>query len=64
MPPLTGFATIEKRVTTELATRRNELAAALADEVCFAHITPGDQSERLTKQIIAWRIPFSTAGKA
>ena len=46
---LSGFTTAEKRVTTQLATRRNALVAALADEVCFAHITPGGQTELLTK---------------
>lgn len=61
---LSGFTTAEKRVTTELATRRNALVAALADEVCFAHIAPGGQSERLTHRLTAWRIPFSTLAKS
>jgi hypothetical protein len=30
-----------RRVTAPLAARRNEFVAALADEVWFAHITPG-----------------------
>jgi hypothetical protein len=33
-----------------LATRRNELVAALADEVWFAHITPGGRMEQLAKR--------------
>jgi len=61
---LSGFTAAEKRVTTELATRRNALVAALADEVCFAHITPGGQSERLTHRLTIWRIPFSTLEKS
>ncbi len=61
---LSGFAAAEKRVTTALATRRNALVAALADEVCFAHITPGGQSERLTRRLTAWRVPFSTLDKS
>ncbi len=61
---LSGFTTTEKRVTTELATRRNALVAALADEVCFAHITPGGQSERLTHRLIAWRVPIFTPEKS
>ena len=60
---LSGFTAAEKRVTTELATRRNALVAALADEVCFAHITPGGQSDRLTHRLIAWHVTFSTLGK-
>ncbi len=61
---LSGFATTKKRVTTELATRRNALVAALADEVCFAHITPGGQSDRLTHRIAEWLVPFSTLEKS
>lgn len=61
---LSGFAAAEKRVTTELAIRRNALAAALADEVCFAHITPGGQSERLTHRLTEWQVPFSTLEKS
>jgi predicted Rossmann fold nucleotide-binding protein DprA/Smf involved in DNA uptake len=56
---LSGFAAAEKRVTTELATRRNALVAALADEACFAHITPGGQTERLTYRLTEWGVPFS-----
>ena len=61
---LSGFAPAETRVTAELATRRNEFAAALADEVWFAHITPGGQSERLTHRLTAWHVPFSTLEKS
>ena len=57
---LSGFAETVTRVTAELATRRNEIVAALADEVWFAHITPGGQSERLTHRLTAWHVPFST----
>jgi hypothetical protein len=57
---LSGFTATEKRVTKELATRRNTLVAALADEAYFAHITPGGQSDRLTQRLTAWQIPFST----
>lgn len=39
------------RVTADLATRRNEFVAALADEVWFAHITPGGQMERLAGSV-------------
>jgi predicted Rossmann fold nucleotide-binding protein DprA/Smf involved in DNA uptake len=46
---LSCFTTTQNRVTTALATRRNELVAALADEVWFAHITPGGQMERLAR---------------
>ena len=47
---LSYFTTAQNRVTTELAARRNELVAALADEVWFAHIAPGGQMEQLAKR--------------
>ncbi len=52
---LSGFTAAEKRITAELAARRNEFVAALADEVWFAHITPGGQAERLTHRLTKWR---------
>ena len=61
---LSGFADTATRVTAELATRRNEIVAALADEVWFAHITPGGQSERLTHRLTASHVPFSTLEKS
>ena len=42
------------RVTAELAARRNPFVAALADEVWFAHIAPGGQTEQLAKTIARW----------
>ena len=47
---LSRFNKSERRVTSELAARRNGFVAALADEVWFAHITPGGQMERLAKR--------------
>ncbi len=61
---LSGFAATERRVTADLAIRRNAFVAALADEVWFAHITPGGQSERLTHRLLVWHIPFSTLEKS
>ena len=46
---LSCFPESARRVTAELAARRNEFVATLADEVWFAHITPGGQLEQLTK---------------
>ena len=57
---LSGFAAAEKRVTSELAIRRNALVAALADEAWFAHIAPGGQSDLLTHRLTIWGTPFST----
>ena len=61
---LSGFTAAEKRITTELAARRNALVAALADEVRFAHITPGGQSDRLTQRLPEWEVPFSALEKS
>lgn len=60
---LSAFPETETRITTDLARRRNEFVAALADEAWFAHITPGGQSERLTHRLTKWRVPFSTLEK-
>jgi predicted Rossmann fold nucleotide-binding protein DprA/Smf involved in DNA uptake len=46
---LSGFPASATRVTAEQAARRNELVAALADEIWFAHVTPGGQVARLTR---------------
>ena len=50
---LSGFRAGEKRITTELAIRRNEFVAALADELWFAHITPGGQMDKLAQRACA-----------
>ena len=47
---LSCFNESECRVTAALAARRNEFVAALADEVWFAHITPGGRMEQLKKR--------------
>jgi hypothetical protein len=37
-----------------LAARRNELVAALADTVWFAHRTPGGRMEHLATRVAGW----------
>ena len=56
---LSAFNETETRITSDLARRRNELVAALADEVWFAHITPGGKNELLTRRLAQWRVPFA-----
>lgn len=51
---LTAFPASVRRATADLAARRNLLVAALAEEVWFAHITPGGQMARLAAQVAAW----------
>ena len=47
---LSIFPNTEKRITADLATRRNELVATLADEVFVAHATPGGRLETSLRQ--------------
>jgi predicted Rossmann fold nucleotide-binding protein DprA/Smf involved in DNA uptake len=54
---LSPFTELPKRVTRESALRRNEMVAALADEVIFAHIALGSHLEALAQQMAAWGIP-------
>ena len=54
---LSPFTKEPKRVTKESALRRNEVAAALADEVFIAHVTPGGQTERMAEMLKQWRVP-------
>ena len=51
---LSCFRPEEKRISTELAIRRNEFVAALADELWFVHITPGGQMDKLAKSAHAY----------
>jgi predicted Rossmann fold nucleotide-binding protein DprA/Smf involved in DNA uptake len=57
---LSAFAATATRITAELAARRNEFVAALADEVYIAHATAGGQLECLARQINEWAIPLIT----
>jgi len=57
---LSAFRKSETRVTADLARRRNDFVAALADEAWFAHITPGGKNDLLTRRLARWGIPFST----
>ncbi len=50
---LSCFVERNRRVTASLAARRNELVAALADDVWFAHIAPSGKMQRLAQKIAA-----------
>jgi len=47
-------------VTKDLAVERNRLVAALADEVVFAHVTPGGQLDGLRQLVAGWNIRHRT----
>jgi hypothetical protein len=53
---LSYFPAKYRRATAILAQQRNEFVAALADEVWFAHITPGGQMDHLSRRVNAWGI--------
>jgi predicted Rossmann fold nucleotide-binding protein DprA/Smf involved in DNA uptake len=54
---LSQFPASERRITKDLAVRRNQLAAAFADEVVFAHIAPGGHLSELSELIARWGVP-------
>ncbi len=53
---LSCFPPMSRRVTAELATRRNEFVAALADEVFIAHATPGGRVAAMTNRVRDWGV--------
>jgi predicted Rossmann fold nucleotide-binding protein DprA/Smf involved in DNA uptake len=48
---LSPFSAKHRRVTADLAKRRNEVVAAIADKVCFIHVSPGGELEALREQV-------------
>jgi predicted Rossmann fold nucleotide-binding protein DprA/Smf involved in DNA uptake len=54
---LTSFEKWPPRPTVESARQRNELVAALADEVLIIHAAPGGQIEQISRLADRWRIP-------
>lgn len=53
---LSCFAAAHRRVTAELAARRNDLVAALADEAFIIHATRGGHVAQLSKRLEQWGI--------
>lgn len=54
---LSPFAGHPTRITKESAVRRNEVVAALADNVYIAHIEPDSSTAHAAQSIAAWGIP-------
>ena len=52
------FIESPKRVTKDSALRRNEVVAALADDVFIAHIAPGGQTDRMAAMLERWGVPL------
>jgi predicted Rossmann fold nucleotide-binding protein DprA/Smf involved in DNA uptake len=55
---LSMFPASERRITAKLSTQRNQMVAALADEIFFIHITPGGRSAQLLEQASNLGIPI------
>jgi predicted Rossmann fold nucleotide-binding protein DprA/Smf involved in DNA uptake len=51
------FEQSPRRADTGSARRRNELVAALSDEVLIIHAQPGGGIERIAELVDGWRIP-------
>ena len=47
-----------RRPTTEFAQRRNEIVAALSDEVLIIHAEPGGSVARISELTARWHIPL------
>lgn len=59
---LSKFPASERRVTRQLAIERNELVAALADELVFVHKTPAGHLHELSQRAAVWRVPQRVVG--
>jgi hypothetical protein len=54
------FPANEDRVSARLARWRNEFVASLAEEIVFAHVSPGGDAERLRAVLVAAGKPVRT----
>ncbi len=54
---LSPFEKRPRRPTIESSYQRNELVAALADEVLIIHAEPGGSIERVLESVERWKIP-------
>ena len=57
---LSPFSEKLRRVTADLAQKRNELVAALADAVFVAHAAPGSKTEHFCHDVLSWGKPLLT----
>jgi hypothetical protein len=57
---LSPFLASERRVTKDLAMKRNRFVAALADDVVFVHIAPGGHLDELRQLIAGWGVRHGT----
>lgn len=57
---LSPFPDGPKRIDASLAARRNEVAAALAEEVFISYGAPGGSTEALARRVLGWGKPVMT----
>ena len=57
---VSAFGEGETRTTADLARKRNRFAAAMSEQVCFAHIRAGGSLEALSKELATWGVPAFT----
>ena len=55
---LSSFGEGQRRITADLAQKRNEFVAALADEVFVAHAEPGGKTEAFAQTVVRWGKPL------
>ena len=55
---LSPFIESPRRVTKDSALRRNEMVAALADDVFIAHIAAGGQTDHIADMLERWGVPL------
>ena len=53
---LSPFTGQPKRITKDSALRRNEVAAALADDAYIAHVAPGGGTARIVELLDVWKV--------
>ena len=59
---LSPFIDAPRRMTRKSAMRRNEIVAAIADEVVFMHIDPNGELARIQALVARWEIPYRVIG--
>ena len=57
---LSPFEEKQRRATVENALRRNQLVAALADEILVVHAAPKSKTEQFCRELLKWKKPLWT----
>jgi predicted Rossmann fold nucleotide-binding protein DprA/Smf involved in DNA uptake len=57
---LSPFGVKQHRATVEMASYRNEVVAALAEQIFVAYAEPSGKTEQFCRRVIEWQKPFYT----